>query len=125
MKTKLLLSALLLFLYFTGGFAQTYTMPTSGHTNQTTCSGNFYDSGGASSGYGDGEDGVITFCPGDPTKYLTIDFTTLDFEEGYSLLDVYFGSSASGTIVQSFSGSSTDDLFSKVTKPNSWWMHYL
>ncbi len=113
MKTKILLSVFICFIV-TFGFSQTYTMPVSGHTNETTCSGTFFDSGGPSSGYGTNESGTITFCPGDPTKYLTIDFSMLDLEDGYSLLDVYFGSSATGNPIQSFSGSSTDDLLSKI-----------
>lgn len=114
MKTNYFLSSLFSICLSIGGFAQTYIMPASGHTNETTCSGNFYDSGGSADGYSGYEDGIITFCPSDPTKYLTLDFTMLDLEDEYSLMNIYFGSSTSGDPDQQFSGSSVDDYLSPV-----------
>lgn len=79
---------------------QTYTMPASGSSSSTTCSGTFYDSGGAGGDYGNGESGEYTFCSDDGNK-LILNFTCFDVENhsscSYDRLAIYDGSNTSAT----------------------------
>ena len=63
-------------------FSQDYIMGTDTGTI-TTCSGTFYDSGGAGSLYGPNEDYTITFCPDlatNPGSVIRVEFVTFDTE---------------------------------------------
>ncbi|MBN2728043.1 MAG: T9SS type A sorting domain-containing protein [Bacteroidales bacterium] len=70
--------------------AQTYNMQTGSFA---TCSGNFYDSGGAGGDYGNNENDTIVFCSSSGT-YISINFTAMDLKNGDNLF-IYYGSDAS------------------------------
>jgi len=55
--------------------AQTYNIATYNGMTVTTCSGNFYDSGGSGGNYGNNENYVVTFCSASGSP-LYFDFTS-------------------------------------------------
>jgi len=69
-------------------FAQTYNNP--GGTI-STCSGTFYDTGGAGSGPTDNEFVVTTFCASTPGDQIQINFTTFSVEDTWDFLDIFDG----------------------------------
>jgi hypothetical protein len=80
-----------LFLFSLGiATAQTYTMQNG---TETTCSGTFYDSGGAGGNYSNGENFEYTFCPNNPTDRIRIDFSAINLEACCDDLLVYDGNS--------------------------------
>lgn len=83
-------------------FAQTYNMS---NTTVTTCSGTFYDSGGASGNYGSTQNLVMTFCPGTTGANLVFNFTTFNTESSYDVLKVFAGTGTGGALLFSGSGS--------------------
>ncbi|MFH1319093.1 MAG: CUB domain-containing protein, partial [Bacteroidota bacterium] len=69
----------------------------------TTCSGNFYDSGGPSADYGDNEDYIMTFCSENAGEYIKFVFNTF-YTENWDVLEVYDGPDTSSTLIFSLSG---------------------
>jgi PKD repeat protein len=81
--------------------AQSYNMPASGSISQTTCSGNFYDSGGPAGQYGMFENGTITFYPATAGAKVKLTFNTLDFDPTFGgYLDIYNGVGTSSFIYE-------------------------
>jgi hypothetical protein len=72
--------------------AQTYTMT---NATVTTCSGTFYDSGGAGSDYGHNENYVMTFCSGNGGR-IQIDFSNVAIANG-DVLNIYYGNAVTTT----------------------------
>lgn len=71
-----------------------------------TCSGNFYDDGGSTSGYSNNQSRIMTFYSdnGNRINFNFLGFTT---ESGYDKLYVYDGSSTSYPIIGTYSGISS------------------
>ena len=88
---------LLLFIPFIG-FSQTILMNANG--NSSTCTGNFYDSGGNAAGntgkYAANQSFVWTICPSSP-GLISMNFTTFDVEGNWDLLEVFDGNSVAAT----------------------------
>jgi gliding motility-associated-like protein len=83
--------------------SQTYTMQNGSFT---TCSGTFYDSGGAASAYATDESFQITFCPATPGNYVALNFTSFDVEGApFDIMSVYEGSGTGGTLIGSYGGT--------------------
>lgn len=61
--------------------------------SSTTCSSNFYDSGGPSGSAADNEFFTYTFCPAIAGQCIQSTFYTFNTESGYDLLYVYNGNS--------------------------------
>ena len=59
---KKILLSLFCFITTFALFSQTYNISTNNGQTKNTCSGTFYDSGGASNSYGNNENKWITFC---------------------------------------------------------------
>lgn len=78
---------------YTMVFCQSYNMGSASFVS--TCSGTFYDNGGAAGNYTDNQNDTITFCSAGG-GYITVDFTTCDLVAG-DYLYVYYGDVASGT----------------------------
>ncbi|PLX04085.1 MAG: hypothetical protein C0594_09585, partial [Marinilabiliales bacterium] len=82
----------------------------------STCSGDFYDSGGPSNNYSLNENYVVTFCSDDGTHFH-VDFTFFESESTYDGMNIYDGTSTSATLIGAIDGSligtfsytSTDD----------------
>ena len=72
-------------------FAQDYLMPISGSATYTTCSGNFYDDGGATNDYSTNVRGLITFYPSTPGSKLSVNFSSFNSSENQDFLYVYNG----------------------------------
>ncbi|MFN8275351.1 MAG: CUB domain-containing protein [Flavobacteriaceae bacterium] len=103
MKERLLL---LFFFVFISAQSQTYLMQNGSFT---TCSGTFYDSGGAAANYSANEDYEITFCPSTPGTYISLQFTAFNIEQGNNLRDymiIYNGTGTTGTIIANYYNSS-------------------
>ncbi|MGQ1910191.1 choice-of-anchor L domain-containing protein [Marinifilum sp. RC60d5] len=77
-------------------------MPISGHTNKLVTGGeNFYDSGGASSNYEDGEDGIITLKSALGTT-IRVTFTIFQLRKNGDYLDIYDGDDTSATLIGTY-----------------------
>lgn len=100
-KLSILLISILITFQVSG---QTYNIATNNGQTISTCSGTFYDSGGASGGYIAGQTYTITFCPSTTGAYINIDFTSwnvgagdnLEIFDGNSTTSPSFGSLNSG-----------------------------
>jgi gliding motility-associated-like protein len=75
------------------------------NTTITTCSGNFYDSGGPSGQYTNSANLTMTFCPGQAGSSIVVTFTAFDIESSYEYLKVYAGPNATGTLLYNFTGT--------------------
>lgn len=95
---KLLLSLILL--VTASAQAQVYPMQNG---TFSTCSGTFYDSGGAAGDYGSLETYQITFCPPTAGTYVQLTFTDFDLEGfPYDYMTIYSGPNTSGTVIGTF-----------------------
>ena len=84
--------------------AQAYTLPTSGSTAITTCSGTLYDDGGANGGYTANSNGSVTITPATTGEKVRLTFTS--FSLGYyDLLTIYDGSSTSAPVIGTYNSS--------------------
>lgn len=77
------------------------TMPifnmANGTNSYTTCEGTFYDSGGATGSYQNGENGVVTFYPATPGSSVVLQFTQFNLESCCDYVTVFNGNNISGT----------------------------
>ncbi|HBX50216.1 MAG: hypothetical protein A2275_02540 [Bacteroidetes bacterium RIFOXYA12_FULL_35_11] len=78
MKTILIFLILFFFGSLQFAFSQTYLISQGGTV--TTCSGTFYDSGGASGDYTSYETNTITFCPGIPGSFISLQLVNFDVD---------------------------------------------
>ena len=93
MKKSIILFSVIFFSFFT--FSQTYPIS---NTTVTGCSGTFTDAGGTGGNYSNNESFIMTFCSptGGP---ISLDFTGFGFqvETSFDFLDIYDGTTATGT----------------------------
>ena len=73
----------------------------------TTCSGIFYDSGGANSNYGNNQTYTMTFYPGTEGAMVSVNFTQFNTESGYDYLFIYDGTSTSATLIGRYDGTTS------------------
>lgn len=102
MKQRLLIILCLLF-SIGSLFAQNFNMGTN--VRYSTCAGNFYDSGGPSSGYGNNLIQVTTICPDVPGSASQIGFSQFDLQNNADFLYVYDGESVNAPLLGTFTGS--------------------
>lgn len=80
-----------------------------GNTTVTTCGGIFYDSGNADNNYGDNEDYVMTFYPGEENSVIRAEFLSFDVEYhascDYDYLKIYDGEDESATLIGTYCGT--------------------
>src|SRR5690606_20361241 len=69
-----------------------------------TCSGTFYDSGGAGGNYGSNEAFIITICPENPGQRIQLDFTTFSTQLNQDIMTIYDGDSTAANAFGQFSG---------------------
>lgn len=99
---KALLRFFLLFTISISSFSQDVIMQ-NGTIN--TCSGTFYDSGGASNNYANNETLILTICPENPGQRTRVDFTEFITEHLVDVMTIYDGSDTSVPVFGSFSGT--------------------
>ncbi|MHC1776577.1 MAG: S8 family serine peptidase [Lentimicrobium sp.] len=71
----------------------------------TTCSGTFYDSGGGSGNYSNGENYTLTFLPATSGAMVRAAFTAFNTESNYDYLYVYNGTSTSAPLLGTYHGT--------------------
>ncbi|GAP42401.1 protein containing PKD repeat [Lentimicrobium saccharophilum] len=72
----------------------------------TTCTGYFYDSGGAAAPYGDSEDLTMTIYPATAGNLIRLEFSAFYTESGYDFLSIYNGTSTSAPLMGTWNGTS-------------------
>ena len=87
--------------------AQNYNMSNS---SVTTCSGNFYDSGGAGGTYGNNQTFVFTICPSTPGAQIQVNFTAFALENSYDFLQVFNGNSVAAPSLGTYTGNAGPGL---------------
>ena len=88
---------------------QTYT-PNSNNT-YTTCSGTFYDSGGANNNYGNNQNYTVTFCSGNGQP-IYLNFTAFNLQNGSDFLLIFAGNSTAATQIGTYSANSPGTVVS-------------
>lgn len=83
--------------------AQTYNMA-SGTVN--TCSGTFYDPGGAAGNYGNSLNVTQTFCSS-AGNCISFNFTSFSTQAGNDILTVYDGPNTASPVIGTFSGGTS------------------
>ena len=78
------------------------TLPAA--TVYSTATGNFYDSGGQSSNYGDDERLIWRIAPANATS-ITLNFTSFAVENTWDYLYIYDGNSTSSPLIGSYTGN--------------------
>ncbi len=86
--------------------AQTYLISTYNNQTISSCSGNFYDSGGPSGGYGTGESYVVTFAPATSGSYTNMTFSSFSVGIG-DMLEVFDGPNVSSTLIGVFNNGNS------------------
>jgi len=108
------------FLCSSVSFSQTYLISNPGAV--TTCSGNFYDDGGASGNYGTNKKYIKTFCPQDTSKCLEFNFSSIDLNIG-ATLTIYNGPDTNSSILRIYNFQNTPATIvisaNKYSIPNS------
>ena len=88
---------------------QTYTMLQGSNGTKVTCSGTFVDGGGASGNYSSDQTSTITFCPSTPGQLIKVTFTSFNTQNAttgcWDYLDVWYGSTTTGTEDDRFCGN--------------------
>jgi len=110
---KIQLLFILVFFFTAFLYAQNdYTMQNG---TFTTCSGNFYDSGGPTANYANSEDKTITFCPSTAGQVISLNFTVLDVEFNYDFISFYDGNSVAAPLIGTITGNSVLPVISGST----------
>ena len=84
--------------------SQNYNISNYNGQTVSTCSGNFYDSGGPNGSYNQGENYSITFCPSTAGAYINLDFTQWNVGAGDNLR-VYDGSTNAANLLATFNNT--------------------
>ncbi|MBK7213176.1 MAG: PKD domain-containing protein [Bacteroidales bacterium] len=71
----------------------------------TTCTGNFYDPGGATGSYNNSLNITETFYPSTPGAMIRFAFNSFATESGYDYLRIYNGTSTSSTLIGTYNGT--------------------
>jgi PKD repeat protein len=90
----------------------TVALPVFNMTNGTitTCSGDFYDSGGPTGSYQNNENFTETFYPSTSDAVMKITFTSFATESGYDFLKIYNGTSAGAPLLGTYSGTQSPGI---------------
>ena len=89
--------------------AQNYNMP-SGTNTISTCSGNFYDSGGPGSDYGSLQDRVYTICPSTPGAKIRVNFSAFDLQNNTDYLYIFDGTTTGAPSLGVYTGTTSPGI---------------
>lgn len=81
-------------------------------SNTTTCYGVFYDSGGVQGDYSNNENSITTVCPDTPEECITVNFTHLNLENPFDVINVYDGNDINAPLLESYTGNNTQSTTS-------------
>jgi len=110
MYKKIFFAIFILFTFVSTTNAQTYLISTGG--TQTTCTGDFYDSGGAAGDYATAEDYTMTFCSSSATNtHIRVYFWDFNVNPADTLY-VYDGNSTAAPLIGAYNNSNTLFLYS-------------
>jgi hypothetical protein len=94
------------------GQSQTYLISQGGYV--TTCSGNFYDSGGPSGTYGNDEEFIMTFYPATSGAMLLFNFSSFSLAPqgncNQDFMRIYDGSSTSSDLIDTYCNANSPGL---------------
>ncbi|APY09076.1 hypothetical protein BWZ20_12525 [Winogradskyella sp. J14-2] len=76
----------------------------------STCSGMFYDSGGAFSNYASNENYTLTICPEDEGQRIRLDFIDFQTQLNLDFITIYDGDDNTASMIGSFTGVSSPGL---------------
>jgi PKD repeat protein len=76
----------------------------------TTCTGDFYDSGGLSGDYANNENFTLTFFPSTPEALVTVNFSSFDTELNYDYLKIYDGTDVTATLIGNYHGTTSPGI---------------
>jgi hypothetical protein len=93
---------LALFLMAPSAWAQTYIVG----TNQTTCAGTLYDSGGPTGDYSDSETLTTVLTPATAGAKMRLTFTAFDLEDTYDFVRIYDGPTSAAPRLAELTGTS-------------------
>lgn len=80
--------------------------PTSFSTTPDFCSGdNFYDQGGPTGNYSNGQNETITICPENPGDVIMVIFNSFNLENNFDFLAIYDGDNTSAPLLGTFTGT--------------------
>ncbi|MBN2683245.1 MAG: PKD domain-containing protein [Bacteroidales bacterium] len=114
---KVIQIVLILLLFIPTVYSQTYEIDAVNGQTINTCSGTFYDSGGASSTYNNNENYTVTFCSDMPGAQIIFTFTSFTVENvSYDNLTIYDGANTSSPIIGVYGGGS---LLSQIIQSGS------
>ena len=71
----------------------------------TTCTGDFYDSGGPSASYQNSETYILTFYPSTPGAMIRFNFTSFSTELNYDTLTIYNGINSAAPLIGRYHGT--------------------
>ncbi|HQP03913.1 MAG: PKD domain-containing protein [Bacteroidales bacterium] len=104
MKKIILVPLVLIIALVNPVIAQTYLISSGGTVN--TCSGTFYDSGGAGGQYGNSQNYTMTICSNLPGAHIVVHFTSFQLESNFDYLSIYNGpTTGSPVLVNNGSGT--------------------
>lgn len=87
-------------------------------TVATTCSANFYDSGGLTGNYLNNQNQTLTVFPATVGGQLSVTFNSYSLEDNYDYLTIYNGSTTGSPILASLNGSATSPVTFTSTASN-------
>jgi subtilase family serine protease len=82
--------------------AQTYSLPVTGNTTITTCSGTLYDDGGVNGTYSANASGAITILPATAGNKVRLQFSSFVVEPGYDAVRIYDGATVSAPLIGTY-----------------------
>jgi PKD repeat protein len=78
----------------------------------TSCSGQFFDSGGESGTYSSAQNLTKTFYPSTPGAMIRLTFTSFNTESGYDYLYVYNGPNVNAPLIGTYEGTNSPGIVS-------------
>ena len=92
-------------------FGQNYILNNSlNNSTVSTCSGNFYDSGGASSNYSNNQNRTVTFCSNISGEAIFLNFFQFNLQSGWDVMYIYDGPNTSSPLIGAYSGTNINSI---------------